>query len=65
MLLATAPRVLGPGETIQLPVTVFGLEPHVKQASVSLSANPFFEVVGVTTKTVSFPGLVSNWYTST
>ncbi|WP_423736638.1 alpha-2-macroglobulin family protein [Chitinophaga caseinilytica] len=55
MLLATAPRVLGPGETIQLPVTVFGLEPHVKQASVSLTSNPYFEVVGEATKTVSFP----------
>ncbi|MGN6511420.1 MAG: alpha-2-macroglobulin family protein, partial [Chitinophaga sp.] len=55
MLLATVPRVLGPGETIQLPVTVFGLEPHVRQASVTLSSNPYFEVVGESTKQVSFP----------
>ncbi|RPD39095.1 alpha-2-macroglobulin family protein [Chitinophaga barathri] len=55
MLLATVPRVLGPGETIQLPVTVFGLEPHVRQANVTLSSNPYFEVVGESTKQVSFP----------
>lgn len=55
MLLATVPRVLGPGETIQLPVTVFGLEPHVRQANVTLTSNPYFEVVGETTKQVSFP----------
>lgn len=55
MLLATVPRVLGPGETIQLPVTVFGLEPHVRQANVTLASNNFFEVVGETTKQVSFP----------
>lgn len=55
MLLATVPRVLGPGETIQLPVTVFGLEPHVRQANVTLSSNPYFEVIGESTKQVSFP----------
>ncbi|WP_253906605.1 alpha-2-macroglobulin [Chitinophaga sp. SYP-B3965] len=55
MILATVPRVLGPGETIQLPVTVFGLEPHVKQANVTLASNAFFEVVGESTKQVSFP----------
>lgn len=55
MLLATVPRVLGPGETIQLPVTVFGLEPQVRKASVTLVSNTFFEVVGESTKEVSFP----------
>lgn len=55
MLLATVPRVLGPGETIQLPVTVFGLEPQVRKASVTLASNAFFEVVGESTKEVSFP----------
>src|SRR5690606_23680126 len=55
MLLATVPRVLGPGETIQLPVTVFGLEPQVRQAKVTLSSNAFFEVLGESTKEVSFP----------
>lgn len=55
MLLATVPRVLGPGETIQLPVTVFGLEPQVRSAKVTLASNAFFEVIGESTKEVSFP----------
>ncbi|MFY0252589.1 alpha-2-macroglobulin family protein [Chitinophaga sp. 30R24] len=55
MLLTTAPRVLGPSETIQLPVTVFGLEPNVRSASVTLSTSPLLEIVGDRTKTVTFP----------
>ncbi|WP_291912804.1 MG2 domain-containing protein [Chitinophaga sp. CB10] len=55
MVLTSAPRVLGPSETMQLPVTVFGLEPTVKTATVTLSTNPLLEVVGERTKTVSFP----------
>ena len=36
MVLATMPRVLGPGETIQLPVTVFGMDPMIKKVDVKL-----------------------------
>ncbi|NML36721.1 hypothetical protein HHL17_05870 [Chitinophaga sp. G-6-1-13] len=55
MLLTTAPRVLGPSETIQVPVTVFGLEPTVRSANVTISTSPLLEVVGESTKTVTFP----------
>ncbi len=55
MVLTSAPRVLGPTETMQLPVTVFGLEPTVKSATVTLSTNGLLEVVGERTKTVNFP----------
>ncbi|NSL88877.1 hypothetical protein ECE50_018695 [Chitinophaga sp. Mgbs1] len=54
MLLTSAPRVLGPSETIQLPVTVFGLEPNIRSANVTLSTNALLEVVGEQTKTVTF-----------
>lgn len=54
MLLTTVPRVLGPSEVIQLPVTVFGLEKNIRSANVTLSANALFEVVGERTKTVTF-----------
>jgi alpha-2-macroglobulin len=54
MLLTTLPRVLGPSETIQLPVTVFGLENNIKSANVTLSASPLLEVVGESTKSVTF-----------
>jgi alpha-2-macroglobulin len=54
MLLATIPRVLGPGETIQLPVTVFAMENNIKNVSLSLQANPYLEVVGGNSQQVSF-----------
>jgi len=54
MLLATMPRVLGPGETIKLPVTVFAMENNIKKVNVSLQSNPFLEVVGSSSQTVSF-----------
>lgn len=36
MILATLPRVLGPGETLKLPVNVFAMEPKVKNVNVSV-----------------------------
>lgn len=54
MLLATLPRVLGPGETIKLPVTVFAMENNIKNVTVSLQANPYFEVVGNSSQQVNF-----------
>lgn len=37
MILATLPRVLGPGETLKLPVNVFAMESKVKNVNVSVS----------------------------
>ena len=37
MLLATLPRVLGPEENVALPVSVFALEPTVKDVALSVS----------------------------
>lgn len=54
MLLATVPRVLGPTETIKLPVTVFAMENNVKNVKVSLQSNPYLEVVGSSTQQVNF-----------
>ncbi len=54
MMLATMPRVLGPGETIKLPVTIFAMENTIKKVNISLKANPFLEVVGNTSQTVNF-----------
>ena len=36
MALATLPRVLGPGETVELPVTVFATDPSIETVDVSL-----------------------------
>lgn len=54
MLLATMPRVLAPGESIRLPVTVFAMENNIKSVNLSLQANPYFEIIGGTTQSLSF-----------
>ncbi len=54
MLLATIPRVLGPGETIKLPVTIFAMENNIKKVNLTLQSNPFLEVVGSSTQTINF-----------
>lgn len=54
MMLATVPRVLGPGETIKLPVTVFAMENNIRNVNVTMQANPFLELAGPSTQTISF-----------
>ncbi len=54
MLLATLPRVLGPDESVALPVSVFALEPKVKDVAVSVSTSGPLEVVAEAKKALSF-----------
>lgn len=54
MLLTTLPRVLSPGETIKLPVTVFAMENNVKNVNVSVQPNEFFEVIGSSSQQIQF-----------
>ncbi len=54
MLLGTLPRVLGPSETIKLPVTVFAMDEKIKNATVTLNTNEFLKVSGSNTQTVKF-----------
>lgn len=44
MVLATLPRVLGPEETVELPVTVFAMEDDIKDVSIKFESNEFFEL---------------------
>ncbi|WP_316788443.1 alpha-2-macroglobulin family protein [Pedobacter frigoris] len=53
MLLATLPRVIGPGETFTLPATVFATEPNLKNVSVQLQAQNL-QVVGGNTQQMRF-----------
>ncbi len=55
MLLATLPRVLAPREELNLPVTVFGMEPSIKNAQVSISSSEYFDITSPNTQTVNFP----------
>jgi len=54
MILATMPRVLGPGESIKLPVTIFAMENNIKNVNLSLQANAFLEVAGSNVQNISF-----------
>jgi len=54
MILATLPRVLGPSEKVQLPVTVFAMEPNIKTVTVSVQSNAFSNLEGNNTQTLTF-----------
>jgi uncharacterized protein YfaS (alpha-2-macroglobulin family) len=54
MILATLPRVLGPSEKIQLPVTVFAMENNIKTVSVQVQSNAFSNLGGNNSKTIQF-----------
>lgn len=54
---ATLPRVLGPGEEVNLPVNVFVSEADIKTVDVSVEANEIFTIVeGKTQLTFTEPG---------
>ena len=57
MLLATLPRVLGPEENVALPVSVFALEPKVKDVALAVTTQGPLEVVAEAHKTLSFSGV--------
>ncbi len=54
MVLATLPRKLSPGEKVTLPVTVFAMEPKVKNVAISLKLSDGISVVGENSKTLCF-----------
>ena len=54
MVLATLPRVLTPGETVKLPVTVFAMEPHVTDVRVEVTTNELLRLSGEPARQVQF-----------
>jgi uncharacterized protein YfaS (alpha-2-macroglobulin family) len=48
MILATLPRVLGPLEKVQLPVTVFAMEPILKRLLYQVQSNAFSNLAVIT-----------------
>ncbi|HKK40738.1 MAG TPA: alpha-2-macroglobulin family protein, partial [Cryomorphaceae bacterium] len=54
MVLGTLPRVLGPGETISVPVNVFAMEAGSKDVTVSIKPNQYLLSEGVLQKTIHF-----------
>ncbi len=54
MVLTTLPRVLSPGETVDVPVAVFAMKDNVKNVSVTLSTNNLFTIQGSNKRDVTF-----------
>jgi uncharacterized protein YfaS (alpha-2-macroglobulin family) len=54
MVLGTLPRVVGPGEEVDLPVSVFAMEKQVKNVKVEIQANNLFTTVDGTSKSITF-----------
>ncbi len=56
MMLATLPRVIGPGEITQMPVTIFAKDKSIKDATVTVKTTGKLKVEGNATKQVSISG---------
>ena len=56
MILPTLPRVVGPGEEVKIPVTVFATENNIKNVSLSIQTNPFISANGNQTISFTKPG---------
>src|SRR5207248_1277538 len=54
MVLGTLPRVLGPGEDVTLPISVFVNEDDIKDVSVEIKVNDMFTVDGPLQQQVRF-----------
>jgi len=54
MVLATLPRVLGPGEQLSLPVSVFAMEEGIRNVEVSVKTSELLTLAGEQRKNVSF-----------
>ncbi|MCB9264686.1 MAG: hypothetical protein H6558_06660 [Lewinellaceae bacterium] len=54
MVLATLPRVLGPGEQLDLPVNVFAMDNKVKNATISVQESSGLVKIGASSRSVQF-----------
>ncbi len=57
MLLATLPRVLGPGETVSLPVDVFAMEKKIENVKVSVTVNDLLVLDGNAEQKMQFKSI--------
>ncbi len=54
MVLGTLPRVVGPGEKIKLPVSVFAMESNVKDVQVSVKGNALLKIINAKNQSLRF-----------
>ncbi len=55
-MLATLPRVIGPGEDLLVPVSLFAMDKSIKDATLTIETNELFEVIGEKSTHVQFKG---------
>jgi len=53
MVLGTLPRVLGPGETVKLPVNIFVMDKNLKNVNLEVKTNELIKVEGQNKKSVT------------
>lgn len=56
MILATLPRVLGPEESVNLPVNIFSGDASIRDVRVEAKVNDLFTIEGAAARSVSFTG---------
>ncbi|MBX7053030.1 MAG: hypothetical protein K1X54_13410 [Flavobacteriales bacterium] len=54
MVLASLPRVLGPGEEVKLPVTVFAMDQNIHDVNVKVEANEYYTLLEGSSKSLHF-----------
>ena len=54
MALATLPRVIGPGESFDLPVTVFAMEDNIRNVRISVEGDDLIRLGGINKKNLRF-----------
>lgn len=57
MVLASLPRVLGPGEELKLPVTVFAMDQKINEVQVKIEANEYFNFAEGTSRNMTFSSI--------
>lgn len=57
MVLATLPRVLSPGETVDLPVTIFAMKENVKKVKVTITCNDLLQLQSKADTIVTFDAI--------
>ncbi|MDH4190807.1 MAG: MG2 domain-containing protein, partial [Betaproteobacteria bacterium] len=54
MILPTVPRVVGPEEEISVPVSIFAMDPSIRQVELKIEPGEYFEAVGGDSTNVAF-----------
>ncbi len=57
MVLGTLPRVVSVGEEVELPVTVFAMEKHIKNATIKITTDNHFTALTSTNSQVTFTSI--------